>query len=115
MPTDMLKQVLEVGSLQAGEKEVSSAERVVANNVTSFFRVAELCEFLISEKSKNITGKLISAVWDNWEDFDKLPVEILNSDLYTLRRITTDDRVDLLKKLDDSSQFFSDKTTSHLK
>lgn len=109
MPTDMLREVLDVGLEQAGAKEVSSAEKVISNNVTSFYRVAELCEFLISEKSKNVSGKLISAVWDNWEDFDKLPVEILNSDLYTLRRITPEDRVDFLNKPIDTSASSNNK------
>ena len=29
-------------------------------------RVAELCRFLASDAARGITGKLISAVWDNW-------------------------------------------------
>jgi 3-oxoacyl-[acyl-carrier protein] reductase len=42
-----------------------------------------LIEWLLSEKSDGISGRFISALWDNWEDFDKetLPVE-----KYKLRR-----------------------------
>ena len=40
-----------------------------------------LCEFLVSEKSINITGRLISSV------YDKLPSMELDESIFTLRRI----------------------------
>jgi NAD(P)-dependent dehydrogenase (short-subunit alcohol dehydrogenase family) len=46
---------------------------------------AELCAFLISQCGMNVTGRLISAVWDNWQN---LVNEKLESDIYTMRRIT---------------------------
>lgn len=54
--------------------------------------VLELCKFLTSSESKGITGKLISAEWDNWEKWPMHLNKLQNSDLYTLRRITGDDR-----------------------
>jgi hypothetical protein len=42
---------------------------------------------LISEKSEFFTGKLISAIWDDWKNFDiDLKDEFANSDIYTMRR-----------------------------
>jgi len=98
MPTDMLQKVLESGESNAGNNEIRSAEKIFNQSTNSFLLVAELCEFLISEKSRNITGKLISALWDKWEDFDKLPLEVVNSDIYTLRRIVEYDRAEFLSK-----------------
>ena len=43
----------------------------------------KLCKYLVSEKSNNITGKLISSIYDNWsnEEFK------LDDSIFTLRRI----------------------------
>jgi len=52
---------------------------------------AELCVYLASDESDGITGKLISAVWDDWINLHKHLKE-LDSDIYTLRRIVPEDR-----------------------
>ena len=46
---------------------------------------AELCVFLASKESGNVTGKLLSAKWDKQENLRKLTPK--NSNRYTLRRI----------------------------
>ena len=53
---------------------------------------ASLCVYLASEKSDGITGKLISAVWDDWKNLHERLGE-LSSDVYTLRRIVPEDRI----------------------
>jgi len=50
----------------------------------SIENAAELVAFLASNKSDHITGKLISAVWDDWKSLDG---KILEPNMYTLRRI----------------------------
>jgi 3-oxoacyl-[acyl-carrier protein] reductase len=47
---------------------------------------------LASEASRGITGKLISAVWDRWEDWPLHLDELNKTDIYTLRRIVGRDR-----------------------
>lgn len=48
---------------------------------------SELCAFLMSDKSEFFTGKLISAVWDDWQNFTPEFANILNnSEIYTMRR-----------------------------
>jgi short-subunit dehydrogenase len=98
MPTDMLKQVVDSGVDIVGTDEVTKATKILQERNNSFLLVGKLCEFLISEKSNKITGKLISALWDPWTEFDKLPESVLNSDLYTMRRIVEGDRVDYLSQ-----------------
>jgi NAD(P)-dependent dehydrogenase (short-subunit alcohol dehydrogenase family) len=51
-----------------------------------------LCLFLASPQSDGISGKLISALWDNWEQFPLYRSELNNSDVYTLRRLIGKDR-----------------------
>jgi NAD(P)-dependent dehydrogenase (short-subunit alcohol dehydrogenase family) len=53
---------------------------------------ARLCVFLASAKSDGITGKLISAPWDRWQDWPEHLEALRGSDAYTLRRITGRDR-----------------------
>ena len=55
-------------------------------------KILKLCDFLLSNHSEGISGKLISAQWDNWEEWPKHLPELKESDLYTLRRITGRDR-----------------------
>jgi len=49
---------------------------------------ADLVLFLASEKSYNLTGKLISAKWDNWREWNKKEIDrLMKTSEYTLRRI----------------------------
>ncbi len=98
MPTDMLKQVLASDVDMVGTDEVTKAAKVLNAPTNSFKSVAKLCEFLISDKSSKITGKLISVLWDEWDKFDQLPEAVLKSDLYTMRRIVDADRIDFLSQ-----------------
>lgn len=92
MRTSMLAEVLEHGAEAAGEREFLLADKVFAEGGASMDRVADLALFLASDESKSITGKLISAVWDRWEDWPRHLEELSNSDVYTLRRIAGRDR-----------------------
>ncbi|MFM7615231.1 MAG: hypothetical protein ACKO4R_13645, partial [Synechococcales cyanobacterium] len=68
------------------------ASKVFVEGGASMERVADLALFLASEDSKGITGKLISAVWDRWEDWPFHLDELNKTDIYTLRRIVGRDR-----------------------
>ena len=57
------------------------------NKKDDFSKPIKLIEFLISDKSDGITGKLISAVWDNWKIFKKYKKKLKDNDIFTLRRI----------------------------
>jgi len=54
-------------------------------------KVCDLIRFLVSEESNGITGKLISAEWDNWSEWPNHLSELQDSNLYTLRRIVARD------------------------
>lgn len=84
--TRMLREIAEAGD-KAGKEELSKAKKVIAQGGTPPERAGELAVFLASEASNGITGRLISAVWDGWKDFDARIAQITDSSLYTLRRI----------------------------
>jgi 3-oxoacyl-[acyl-carrier protein] reductase len=92
MRTAMLEQVLGKGASAAGDREYAVASEVLSKGGASMEKVADLALFLASDASKEVTGKLISAVWDNWQQWNKHFEELGASDAYTLRRITGRDR-----------------------
>jgi 3-oxoacyl-[acyl-carrier protein] reductase len=53
---------------------------------------AELVAFLSSSASDGISGRLISAVWDDWRGLPARRQQLAASDVYTLRRIVPEDR-----------------------
>lgn len=92
MKTAMLGEVLAKGVDIAGESEFASASKIFAEGGASMDKVADLAIFLATDTSKGITGKLISAVWDDWECWSEHLDELSSSDVYTLRRISGRDR-----------------------
>jgi 3-oxoacyl-[acyl-carrier protein] reductase len=91
MNSAMTQAVLRAGNL-AGEKELAAAERVSDTDENVTAKAVDLCLFLASDASKGITGRLISAQWDNWREWPSHLQELVGSDLYTLRRIAGRDR-----------------------
>ena len=53
-----------------------------------------LAVFLASAASDGITGRLLSAVWDDWAALPRRREELARTDVYTLRRIVPEDRRD---------------------
>lgn len=92
LKTRLLEQMLDAGPERVGRnlfaKSKSKAEALT--DTTSM--ALDLVDFLASEASEGITGKLISAEWDNWTEWSSHLLELRDSDIYTLRRITGRDR-----------------------
>ena len=84
--TRMLDEVLEAG-YDAGQKEYEDAQERQKQGGTPPDVAASLALFLASEESDGITGRLISAPWDSWISFPIQREAIMQSSLYTLRRI----------------------------
>jgi NAD(P)-dependent dehydrogenase (short-subunit alcohol dehydrogenase family) len=91
MNTAMQRAVLDAGAARAGEKEYQLALEQGRDGGAPPERAAELCLFLASPDAAGISGRLISAVWDDWPALGGRP-ELAASDIYTLRRIVPEDR-----------------------
>jgi len=90
--TRLLDEILAAGPKRVGEKFYrQSVEQKETGGVHPSV-AADLAVFLGSGLSDGITGKLISAVWDDWRVFPDHVEELSRSDVYTLRRITAEDR-----------------------
>jgi NAD(P)-dependent dehydrogenase (short-subunit alcohol dehydrogenase family) len=90
--TRMTQQVLASGTAGAGSKELEQASKLSRDNEEALQKILGLVEFLLSEKSDGISGKLISAPWDPWRGLPQHRDELAASDIYTLRRIVPEDR-----------------------
>lgn len=90
--TRMLDDVLSAGPDKVGQAFFERSLAQKESGGAGLDRGAALALFLASEVSNGITGKLISAVWDRWEDWPQHLDELRRSDAYTLRRIAGRDR-----------------------
>jgi NAD(P)-dependent dehydrogenase (short-subunit alcohol dehydrogenase family) len=90
--TRMLEEVLIAGPEMVGKEFYERSLKQQESGGASIERAAELALFLASSLSDGITGKLISAAWDNWEEWPRHLSELNKSDVYTLRRIVGRDR-----------------------
>jgi 3-oxoacyl-[acyl-carrier protein] reductase len=91
MPSEMQKEIMSSEALR-DSKDYLNAEKSLMGRNFDFSKVLNLCNFLLSDTSEGITGKLISAEWDNWAEWPNHVSEIRVSDVYTLRRIVGRDR-----------------------
>ena len=90
--TDMLEDVLRAGPERLGAEEYAKVQKAAGGEMADPDVAASLVVYLASEASAGITGKLISAVWDPWRGFREHLSELRDTDVYTLRRITPEDR-----------------------
>jgi len=84
--TRLLDQVLAAGNLAGKEFFKESLEQKKKGG-TPPEKATSLCLFLATSKANFINGKLISAVWDDYANFDKIKKDITETSLYTIRRI----------------------------
>ena len=89
--TKLLEQVLAAGEA-AGKDFLQKALKQKEDGGTPPEKTAELAVFLASSDSDGLTGRLLSAVWDNWKDIPKNLSELMATDIYTMRRIVPEDR-----------------------
>jgi NAD(P)-dependent dehydrogenase (short-subunit alcohol dehydrogenase family) len=81
--TNIIKKALELGPEVIGQDEYNKVikQRDGGDDPTPML---ELVDWLLSEKSDGVTGRFISAKWDDWKTFKE---KRIGSDDYKLRRI----------------------------
>ena len=92
MNTRLLQEVIDAGPQKVGQAYYERSLQLNESGGASLENAAKLCVYLGSDKSNGITGKLISAVWDPWEDLEIHAETLAQKDIYTLRRIVPEDR-----------------------
>jgi NAD(P)-dependent dehydrogenase (short-subunit alcohol dehydrogenase family) len=92
LKTRLLDELLAAGPQNIGEQYHGRVCRLKEDGASPMVHAAQLAVFLASAASDGVTGKLISALWDNWPMWPAHIDELQRSDIYTLRRITGRDR-----------------------
>jgi 3-oxoacyl-[acyl-carrier protein] reductase len=90
--TRLLDDVLGAGPERAGADFYARAVEQKERGGVPLERGADLAVFLASPASDGLTGRLISAVWDDWERLPARRDDLAKGDVYTLRRIVPKDR-----------------------
>lgn len=90
--TRMLDDVITAGPERVGADFYRRAEAQRLSGGTPLSKGAGLALFLASPASDGLTGKLLSAVWDPWPEFEQHRGDLDRTDIYTLRRIVPKDR-----------------------
>ena len=92
MSTRMIEQVIDAGPEIVGDEFFKKNQNWKQNGATSMELGTNLAVYLSSDDSNGVTGKLISAQWDDWKNFGNHLNDLQNSDIYTIRRIVPEDR-----------------------
>lgn len=90
--TRLTDEVIRLGPAVVGQAEYDTALKQKATGGGSLDRALGLIEYLLSEKSDGITGRLLAAPWDPWPTLDTHAAALAKSDIYTLRRILPEER-----------------------
>ena len=90
--TRMLDEVIDAGPEKVGKNFYDKSLQQKEGGGSSLELAANLAVFLASSASDGISGKIISAAWDRWEEWSDHINELKYSDVYTLRRIIGRDR-----------------------
>lgn len=90
--TRMLDEVIAAGPGLVGEAFYQRSLEQRNKGGVPLEKGAALAVFLASEAARGITGRLISAVWDRYENWPAHLDDLSKSDAYTLRRIVGRDR-----------------------
>lgn len=86
--TKFLDDALAAGPEAVGVERYKTLEKQKKEGGTPPELAADLCVFLASSAADGLTGKIISAKWDDYKNWDKKKIEeIMGSDAYTLRRV----------------------------
>lgn len=92
LDTGLLDDLLKKGKGFIDDELYSKKLKVKETGAGSFKKATDLFLFLASSESDGITGKLISAVWDNYKNWLSDLKSVESSDMYTLRRIVGSER-----------------------
>lgn len=90
--TRLLDEVIAAGPEKVGKAFYERSLKQQSDGGAPLEKGAALAVFLASRESDGISGRLISAVWDDWKNLPGQRERIAGSDVYTLRRIVPKDR-----------------------
>ena len=91
LATRLMNELHDAGPDKIGADYHNRISRLRDQGGMSMTRAAELCVYLASADSDELTGRLVSAAWDPWPFTPEKKRELMAVDTYTLRRVTRND------------------------
>ena len=90
--TKMFEEQLRADKESIGEKNWSSLQNRLATGGDPVDKAPDLVLYLVSKTRMEFNWKVISAIWDNWENITENKEQLTDPDLHTMRRIVPKDR-----------------------
>jgi NAD(P)-dependent dehydrogenase (short-subunit alcohol dehydrogenase family) len=88
-----ITKVVNSSAENAGEAEAATARKLLdSEDTANAEKAARLVVYLTVGEGRDVTGKLISAVWDRWDSLHRYPEVVAHKDVFTLRRIVPEER-----------------------
>lgn len=84
--TKMIEEIIAAGP-KAGSKEMADMNALQAREGLQSEKFTQLAIFLASEDSGGLSGRLLSAAWDDWKALGTKWREVQATELFTLRRV----------------------------
>lgn len=88
--TTFLDEILKEGPSKVGDEFYQKSLHQKESGGTSPKKASECARYLLSRESSGLTGKILSAVWDPYNDFTSLKA-MSNSDIFTMKRVVDED------------------------
>ena len=94
--TKMFDEQLKADKNSIGEKNWQELQDRLSSGGAPIDKAPELALFIASQNRKEFNGRVISAIWDDWENISDQKEKIIDTDIFQMRRVIPKDReVDL--------------------
>lgn len=90
--TRMTEELIKLGPSVVGESEYHSALSQKKSDGSSLMKVYGLVSWLLSQSSDGVSGRLLSAPWDDWPIPISYCKTLASSDTFMLRRVVPEDK-----------------------
>jgi NAD(P)-dependent dehydrogenase (short-subunit alcohol dehydrogenase family) len=88
-----ITKVVQAAAESAGAAEAATAQKLLDSDDTeNAAKAARLIAYLTLGEGRDVTGKLISAVWDRWDCLHRHSEVAAHKDVFALRRILPEER-----------------------
>jgi 3-oxoacyl-[acyl-carrier protein] reductase len=88
MNTKMVQEMLDGGEELIDKAYMARMQSAILSGVDSTEEACDLVVWLMTQKVPGLTGRIISAVWDDWRSWDTHTTHFLDENVHTLRRNT---------------------------
>ncbi|NHZ85960.1 MAG: SDR family NAD(P)-dependent oxidoreductase [Planctomycetia bacterium] len=90
--TKMFDEQLKVDKNSIGEKNWLELQDRLFSGGAPIDKAPELALFIACQNRKEFNGRVISAIWDDWENISNQKEKIIDTDIFQMRRIVPKDR-----------------------